>query len=151
MFQSKEYILRHRGKKGPDREEYLRQLVQEYSVTDNLESKQQILANLGNFAYDPVNFVWLWNLKVVDLFLDAVTCEDPLLQEFGMGGLSNICLDPIHHEHILSEPYHIRAIMECLFSDELKYTENTIINSMTLLMLLIDPISQKGNTFFHLD
>ncbi|KAI9028993.1 hypothetical protein CLU79DRAFT_523157 [Phycomyces nitens] len=144
MFQSKEYIARHRGKKGPDREDYLRQLVQEYNVTDSLESKQQILANLGNFAYDPINYVWLWNLKVVDLFLDAITGQDQLLQEFGMGGLSNICLDPLHHTHILSEPYNIRAIMECIFGDQSKYTNDTVVNAMTLLMLLIDPISKKG-------
>lgn len=34
-----------------------------------IEAKQQVLANLANFAYDPINFNMLWDLKVVDLFL----------------------------------------------------------------------------------
>lgn len=33
------------------------------------ESKLQILANLTNFAYDPINYEHLRKLNVVDLFL----------------------------------------------------------------------------------
>ena len=34
-----------------------------------VESKQQILANLANFAYDPINYEFIRQLNIVDLFL----------------------------------------------------------------------------------
>jgi len=34
-----------------------------------LEAKYQVLANLANFAYDPINYDWLFELNVVDLFI----------------------------------------------------------------------------------
>jgi len=33
------------------------------------EAKLQVLANLANFAYDPINYEYLRQLNVVDLFL----------------------------------------------------------------------------------
>jgi len=33
------------------------------------ESKLQVLANLANFAYDPVNYDYIRRLNVIDLFL----------------------------------------------------------------------------------
>lgn len=36
---------------------------------ENVEAKQQVLANLANFAYDPINYDSLWNLYAIDLFL----------------------------------------------------------------------------------
>ncbi|KAI8095511.1 hypothetical protein BDF21DRAFT_8865 [Thamnidium elegans] len=96
MFQSKEYILKKHGQNGTDRAYYLKQLTEEYKKTDEQEAKQQVLANLANFAYDPINFNMLWDLEVVDLFLEATTSQDPLLQEFGMGGLANICLGKVN-------------------------------------------------------
>lgn len=33
------------------------------------ESKEQVLANLANFAYDPINYEHFKKLNVVDLFL----------------------------------------------------------------------------------
>ncbi|KAI8984407.1 hypothetical protein BDF20DRAFT_387587 [Mycotypha africana] len=92
MFQSKGYIERRHGKNGTDRAYHLKQLVQEYKTTNNKEAKQQVLANLANFAYDPINYDSLWDLKVIDLFLEATSNADQLLQEFGLGGIANICL-----------------------------------------------------------
>jgi hypothetical protein len=91
MFQSKSYIERRHGKTGTDRAYYLKKLVQEYETTDSkgnflinfiqkkkkviftidvyLEAKQQVLANLANFAYDPINYNTLWDLHAIDLFL----------------------------------------------------------------------------------
>ena len=31
--------------------------------------KRQVLANLANFSYDPINYQFLRRLKVIDLFL----------------------------------------------------------------------------------
>ncbi|RCH87807.1 Armadillo repeat-containing protein 7 [Rhizopus stolonifer] len=133
MFQSKSYIEKRHGKDKANRTDYLTQLVQEYQVTTSQEARQQILAHLANFAYDPINYNTLWDLYAVDLFLDAL--NDSNLQEFGMGGLANICLaEPRHHEYILSQPSFRHAIVQCL---DTSCTVNTQLNAMTTLMQLI--------------
>ena len=33
------------------------------------DAKLQVLANLANFAYDPINYEYLRQLNVIDLFL----------------------------------------------------------------------------------
>ncbi|KAG2203164.1 hypothetical protein INT46_001431 [Mucor plumbeus] len=134
MFQSKSYIERRHGKTGTDRAYYLKKLVQEYETTDSKEAKQQVLANLANFAYDPINYNTLWDLHAIDLFLASLTDIDPLLREFGVGGLANICLEPRHHEYIMSQPTFRRNIVNCL---DTQYSLNTKVNAMTTLMQLI--------------
>jgi hypothetical protein len=37
------------------------------------DAKYQTLANLANFAYDPINYEWLEQLGVVDLFLGSIS------------------------------------------------------------------------------
>lgn len=49
------------------------------------ESKEQVLANLANFAYDPGNIDFLKELQVPDLFMDMLTEENENFVEFGMG------------------------------------------------------------------
>ena len=49
------------------------------------EAKEQVLANLANFAYDPNNLEHLKQLQVTDLFLDMLTEENHNFVEFGMG------------------------------------------------------------------
>lgn len=49
------------------------------------EAKEQVLANLANFAYDPRNMEHLKELQVTDLFLDMLTEENDNFVEFGMG------------------------------------------------------------------
>lgn len=56
------------------------------------EAKQQVLGNLANFAYDPINYDFLRNLKVLDLFLDHLAESDQVLQKFAICGLCNLCL-----------------------------------------------------------
>ncbi|KAI9345747.1 hypothetical protein BD770DRAFT_463281 [Pilaira anomala] len=143
MFQSKEYILKKHGKTGTDRPYYLKQLTNEYKTTDKQDAKQQVLANLANFAYDPINFNSLWDLEVVDLFLKvgAITNQDPLLQEFGMGGLANICLEKRHYEYITSKTTFINNIINCINP---KNGTNLIMNAMTTLMQLITEENYTG-------
>ncbi|KAL1928259.1 hypothetical protein VTP01DRAFT_3175 [Rhizomucor pusillus] len=125
-------------RRAADRGEFLEKLVQEYKDTKNLgthvaciytrsalilrvlykEAKQQVLANLANFAYNPFNFKFLWDLDV-----------DPQLKEFGTAGLANICL--------VSEDYHIRCLISCL-PDSPYHTADTQMNAMTTLMYLAD-------------
>lgn len=49
------------------------------------EAKEQVLANLANFAYDPNNMEYLKELQVTDLFLDMLTEKNENFVEFGMG------------------------------------------------------------------
>lgn len=49
------------------------------------EAKEQVLANLANFAYDPKNMAHLKELQVIDLFLDMLTEDNENFVEFGMG------------------------------------------------------------------
>eukprot|EP00064_Thunnus_orientalis_P009777 superscaffoldBa00001265_g9803 len=67
-----------------DRFEYLQTLVTEFQDTDSEEAKEQVLANLANFAYDPKNMEYLRELQVTDLFLDMLTEENENFVEFGM-------------------------------------------------------------------
>mmetsp|Transcript_46648 Transcript_46648/g.77738 ORF Transcript_46648/g.77738 Transcript_46648/m.77738 type:complete len:99 (+) Transcript_46648:32-328(+) len=81
-----------RSSKGPSRFEYLQALVTEFQETTQEEAKEQVLANLANFAYDPINYDWLHELRVIDLFLDCLTEPSERMVEFGMAGLCNCCL-----------------------------------------------------------
>ncbi|CAO3672001.1 unnamed protein product [Rhizopus microsporus] len=141
MFQSKAYIERRHGKNSANRSEYLEQLINEYKTTKD-KAKQQVLAHLANFAYDPINYDHLWNLYAVNLFLEAITDPDPLLREFGMGGLANICLEPRHYEYIMSQPSFRQNIISCLDNT---WTKNIKVNAMTTLMLLITEENYSGN------
>lgn len=68
-----------------DRFEYLQGLVTEFQDTDSEESKEQVLANLANFAYDRSNMEALRLLQVTELFLDMLTEENENFVEFGIG------------------------------------------------------------------
>lgn len=70
MYSTKEYINKQSEKSGRrGRFDYLQSLVTEFQDTENVDSKLQVLANLGNFAYDPINYEYLRELNVVDLFI----------------------------------------------------------------------------------
>jgi KaiC/GvpD/RAD55 family RecA-like ATPase len=56
------------------------------------EAKEQVLANLANFAYDPINYEYLRKLNVIDLFLDQLSEENRNIVQFGLGGLCNLAL-----------------------------------------------------------
>ncbi|XP_049716040.1 armadillo repeat-containing protein 7 isoform X4 [Elephas maximus indicus] len=44
---------------------YLQALVSEFQETESQDAKEQVLANLANFAYDPSNYQYLRQLQVV--------------------------------------------------------------------------------------
>lgn len=60
-------------------------IVADISHLTTSEAKEQVLANLANFAYDPNNMEYLKELQVTDLFLDMLTEENENFVEFGMG------------------------------------------------------------------
>ncbi|XP_014442261.1 armadillo repeat-containing protein 7 isoform X2 [Tupaia chinensis] len=44
---------------------YLQALVTEFQETESQDAKEQVLANLANFAYDPSNYQYLRQLQEV--------------------------------------------------------------------------------------
>ncbi|NWS73384.1 ARMC7 protein, partial [Crotophaga sulcirostris] len=125
----------------PGRLRYLEALVTEFQATESAEAKEQVLANLANFAYDPGNCGHLRQLRVPDLFLDALGEDSDALVEFAMGGLCNLCLDKANKEYIL-EANGVEPIINCLSSPN----EETVMSAVTTLMYLTTPQSRQQTT-----
>ncbi|ELR24934.1 armadillo repeat containing 7 isoform 1 family protein [Acanthamoeba castellanii str. Neff] len=120
--------------------EYLQQLVTEYSTTADLRAKEQVLANLANFAYDPVNYDHLRRLNVVDLFLDALA-EPPqqaALHEFAITGLCNLCPDP-QFARLIIDNDGVPAVVGCLSSTNIE----TVLAAIATLYYLLSPVSKN--------
>eukprot|EP00164_Ancoracysta_twista_P010481 GFYU01015820.1.p1 GENE.GFYU01015820.1~~GFYU01015820.1.p1 ORF type:complete len:201 (-),score=31.00 GFYU01015820.1:114-716(-) len=117
MFQSHKYIEKRTGKNALDRFEHLQQLVTEFQNTQDSLSQRQILANLGNFAYDPVNYAHLRKLNVIELFVDYLTEDDPVLKQFSLCGLCNCVCDP-QNQQVIIDAEGLEDIMECCESDD---------------------------------
>ncbi|KAM6899007.1 armadillo repeat-containing protein 7 [Lycodopsis pacificus] len=126
---------------GSDRFEYLQTLVTEFQDTDSAEAKEQVLANLANFAYDPKNMEYLRELQVTDLFLDMLTEETDNFVEFGMGGLCNLSMDP-ECQRLILESRGISLVTNCLSSRR----EETVLSAITTLMNLTTPSSRSEIT-----
>lgn len=106
---------------------------------------------MANFAYDPINYEWLRQLHVVDLFLDMLTEESETLKEFGIGGLCNMCngtptitlvdlnTDPINAA-LIFENEGIPLIISCLSSSRLE----TVLSAITTLYYLLSPQTKPG-------
>ncbi|KAM4844705.1 armadillo repeat-containing protein 7 isoform 1-T1 [Thomomys bottae] len=113
---------------------YLQALVTEFQETQSRDAKEQVLANLANFAYDPNNYQYLRQLQVLDLFLDSLSEENETLVEFAIGGLCNLCADRANKEYIL-QAGGIPLIINCLSSPN----EETVLSAVTTLMYLSSP------------
>lgn len=133
------------------------------------EAKEQVLANLANFAYDPNNMEYLKQLQVTDLFLDMLTEENDNFVEFGMGkertatpaktmktspthcsptvcvcvsgGLCNLSMDPECRDIILQSS-GLSLVTNCLSSPR----EETVLSAITTLMNLVQPSSRADIT-----
>ncbi|NWH76980.1 ARMC7 protein, partial [Piaya cayana] len=125
----------------PGRLQYLQALVTEFQATESAGAREQVLANLANFAYDPGNHPLLRRLRVTDLFLDALGESSDALVEFAMGGLCNLCLDKSSKEDIL-EANGVEPIINCLSSPN----EETVMSAVTALMYLTTPQSRQQTT-----
>lgn len=145
MFLANASLARNMWKRGSsegsDRFEYLQSLVTEFQDTDSEDSKEQVLANLANFAYDPGNLDFLKELQVPDLFMDMLTEENENFVEFGMGGLCNFSMDPECRDIILQSG-GISLVTNCLSSRR----EETVLSAITTLMNLLTPSSRSDIT-----
>ncbi|ESN91305.1 hypothetical protein HELRODRAFT_69984 [Helobdella robusta] len=91
MFATREYLEKKTGPNGLGRLSHLQSIVDEFQQTTNNSAKLQILANLANFAYDPINLHYLKVLNVVELFLaDCLLEDDDQMVLFSIGGLCNL-------------------------------------------------------------
>uniref|UniRef100_A0A1A7WYI5 Armadillo repeat containing 7 n=2 Tax=Iconisemion striatum TaxID=60296 RepID=A0A1A7WYI5_9TELE len=131
-------MKRNESAETPERFEYLQTLVTEFQDTDSEEAKEQVLANLANFAYDPKNTEYLRELQVPDLFLDMLTEDNENFVEFGMGGLCNLSMDPGCRDIIL-ENDGISLITNRLSHRR----EETVLSAITTLMNLTTPATRS--------
>lgn len=59
-----------------------------------------MLANLANFAYDPLNYKFLREAKVIDLFVGGLRSRNPYFVQFGLKGICNLANDPLNQDSI---------------------------------------------------
>ncbi|XP_067286440.1 armadillo repeat-containing protein 7 [Pseudorasbora parva] len=124
-----------------DRFEFLQGLVTEFQDTDNEESKEQVLANLANFAYDPSNMEALRMLQVTELFLDMLTEENDNFVEFGIGGLCNLSMERESRDQILQSG-GVPLVISCLSSNR----DETVLSAISTLMNLTTAASRAETT-----
>lgn len=134
-------LIRRTGKNKVGRFEFLKLLVAEFKETKSQDSREQVLANLANFAYDPINYEFIRKLHIIDIFLDELANTNDKLVEYSAAGLCNLCLDPENKEYILSKR-GVAIVANCLFhrNDEI------VISAISTLMFLITPASKAEIT-----
>ncbi|ESO92605.1 hypothetical protein LOTGIDRAFT_120484 [Lottia gigantea] len=141
MFTSTAQLQKRTGPHGIGRFSYLQSLVTEFQDTSDIGIKREVLANLANFAYDPINYDYFRQLNILDLLLDAIEEDDVQLKRFAIGGICNCCLDKQNKTHFL-ENNVINLAVKCLSSNDIE----TVLNSITTLMYLVTPQSKKDIT-----
>ncbi len=98
------------------------------------------MANLANFAYDPINYDHFRKLNILDLFLDAIAEDtDEKAIEFAIGGVCNCCLDKLNKEYLINND-GVELTIKCLSSGN----EETVLSAITTLMYLTTPATKKG-------
>lgn len=136
MFSKKEQLIKKTGEDGIGRYEFLKQLINEFATTKSYEAQKQTLANLANFAYDPINYEYIKQLHLIDLFLAQLSENSEELIHFALAGLSNICCDPECRDYIIS----LNGIH--LISQYLNHpNEEIALNALTTLFYLFESSS----------
>ncbi|OIV93711.1 hypothetical protein TanjilG_16562 [Lupinus angustifolius] len=128
MFTNDQRQQERTGKYGTPRLQYLQELVIQFQNTNDDETKEKILANLANFAYDPYNYNFLRQLNVLELFLDCMSEPSEKLVEFGVGGICNSCADPANAA-IVTQCGGIPLIIQCL-SSPVRNTVNSALGAL---------------------
>ncbi|GMN28024.1 hypothetical protein TIFTF001_044187 [Ficus carica] len=105
MFTNDKRQEERTGRYGTPRLQYLQELVTQFQNSTNEETKERLVANLANFAYDLYSYTFLRQLNVLELFVDCITEPNEKLVEFGIGGVCNSCADlvgdPCENDHDL--------------------------------------------------
>lgn len=145
----------HKAEPGSlERLQYFEQLINEYTETDISDYKEQILANLANFAYDPRNCLHLRQLNVLELFLNCLAVFAPIwsepatehdyvhpgdsalrLAEIAVGGIANLAaISSVERKTICDHP-QLAYVVAALASP----SPSIVINSLTILIHLFTP------------
>ncbi|XP_026830811.1 uncharacterized protein LOC105283049 [Ooceraea biroi] len=138
MFSTKRQLIKRTGKNGIGRYDFLKLLATEYKTTKSKDAKEQTLANLANFAYDPINYGYIRQLQIIDLFLYALSENNPRLVRFAIGGICNLSLDPINKLYILRNR-GVELISALLSSED----EDILLSAISSLMFLITSDSRS--------
>ncbi|XP_012568504.1 uncharacterized protein [Cicer arietinum] len=138
MFTNDQRQQERTGRYGTPRLQYLQELVTQFQIASEDETKEKILANLANFAYDPYNFNFLRQLNVLELFLDCITEPNEKLIEFGVGGICNGCVDPANAA-IIAGVGGIPLIIQCLSSP----VRNTVNYALGALYYVCNESNKK--------
>ncbi|KAL3639230.1 hypothetical protein CASFOL_017137 [Castilleja foliolosa] len=131
MFTNDQRQKERTGKYGSPRLQHLQELVAQFQNASSEETKEKIVANLGNFAYDPYNYVFLRQLNVLELFLDCLTEPNERLVEFALGGICNACADPTNAA-VFVQCDGISLVIQCL-SSPVRNTVNYALGSLYYL------------------
>ncbi|KAF5955281.1 hypothetical protein HYC85_008137 [Camellia sinensis] len=131
MFTNSQRQEERSGKYGTPRLQYLQELVSQFQNATSEDSKERIVANLANFAYDPYNYTFLRQLNILELFLDCLTEPNEKLVEFGVAGICNSCVDPVNTA-IVSQCGGIPLIIQCL-SSPVRNTVNYALGALYYL------------------
>ncbi|KAG8374650.1 hypothetical protein BUALT_Bualt10G0018100 [Buddleja alternifolia] len=138
MFTNEQRQKERTGSYGSPRVQYLQELVSQFQNASSEETKEKIVANLGNFAYDPYNYTFLRQLNVLELFLDCLTEPNEKLLEFAVGGICNACADP-KNAAVVIQCGGIPLIIQCLSSP----VRNTVIYALGSLYYLCDATTKE--------
>ena len=139
MFSTPQTLERRTGQNGVNRFDYLKQILNEINTTQSEDNKLQILANLANFAYDPINYEYFRRLNVIDVFLDTIknnslNSENNIKKvNFAVAGICNLCLDEKNKEYLLANSLVdlLIVIIRAFKSDDV-----LLINILTIFVFL---------------
>ncbi|GMP70784.1 hypothetical protein CsSME_00029488 [Camellia sinensis var. sinensis] len=126
MFTNSRRQEERTGKYGTPRLQYLQELVSQFQNATSEESKERIVANLANFAYDPYNYTFLRQVQCPQL-----NEPNEKLVEFGVGGICNSCVDPANAA-IVTQCGGIPLIIQCL-SSPVRNTVNYALGALYYL------------------
>lgn len=108
------------------------QLVIEFRSTSSPEAKEQVIANLANFAYDPVNYDHFKRLNIMHLFLDQLEdSSSETIREFAVGGICNLAADPNSLSDLINHG-GVQKVIGCLSSPR----EETVLSAMTIMIFI---------------
>lgn len=116
---------------------FLSLLTQEFKKSNSHEAKKQVLANLSNFAYDPINYDFIRQLEVIDLFLQQLSQPIEEFTHYALAGLCNLSPDPKNAEYIVRKN-GVFLISQLLLHKNLEIS----LNALSTLIFLINNETQ---------
>ncbi|XP_026726225.1 armadillo repeat-containing protein 7 [Trichoplusia ni] len=132
MFSNRAQLLKRTPENGTDRETFLSLLVDEYLNSTLHDAKCQVLANLANFAYDPINYEYIRNVGVLDIFLYVVKNENNhQLLHFAVAGICNSCCDPLNADYIITHA-GLKPLVALLKLENINILADTITSLLYL-------------------